>query len=369
MKRFPHIFISYRREDSAGWAGRVADFLIAEFGRECVFFDIESIHPGSDFVRSLKQRTAECDALLVVIGRDWLNVRDQRGGRRLDDPNDLVRMEICAALRRGVRVIPLLASDADMPEASNLPGELATLADRNAVRITDTSFRQTMASLIPVLVDEGAKRPAHALPPHAARVPEPSAARIHELFYQFTAAEVLSNVARKAASVYPWMQSHKTITLSLMLLAVLTFSPLWYYPSAISPTGTAGSGVVRISDERSAIGPIDTAAPEDLTVKCRNFYVVIDGEAPFEAQELAVQIKNNPDFGSLQLEVAEHPELASAFLELSRPLRSEFVFELKSADTGSVFLSGHIEVQDNIPVTAVDVATEVVKVLKTWPRG
>ena len=168
MASFPHIFICYRREDSNGWAGRIADLLIAEFGRECVFFDIDSIRPGSDFVRSLKQRTANCDVLLAVIGKDWLDIRDRQGGRRLDDPNDFVRTEICAALNRGVRVIPLLVSGADMPQPIDLPSELATLAYRGAVTITDTNFRQTMAGLIPVLVREGAKRQADTRPPRAA---------------------------------------------------------------------------------------------------------------------------------------------------------------------------------------------------------
>ena len=101
MASSPNIFICYRREDSAGWAGRIADFLIGEFGKDRVVFDVESISPGSDFVRSLKHRTAQCDALLAVIGPDWLDVRDRKGGRRLDDPRDFVRAEICAALEDG----------------------------------------------------------------------------------------------------------------------------------------------------------------------------------------------------------------------------------------------------------------------------
>ena len=122
------VFISYRRDDSAASAGRVYDRLARRLGAENVFFDVDNIPPGVDFVDVLSERVGKCDALVAVIGRDWTSAAGKDNRRRLDDPNDFVRIEIEAALTRGVRVIPVLVEGAAMPGADELPESLKKLA-------------------------------------------------------------------------------------------------------------------------------------------------------------------------------------------------------------------------------------------------
>jgi hypothetical protein len=102
------IFISYRREDASYPAGWLFDRLADRFGRGQVFKDIDSIRLGDDFVEVITRAVGSCDVLLALIGEEWLTVSDQDGRRRLDDPDDFVRLEIEAALARNVRVIPIL---------------------------------------------------------------------------------------------------------------------------------------------------------------------------------------------------------------------------------------------------------------------
>ena len=122
------VFISYRRDDSAAICGRLYDRLIGFFGRDAIFKDVDSIPLGTDFeqyIGSFIQRSA---AQLVLIGPRWLSIPDASGGRRLDDPHDVVRLEVEMALRRGIAVIPVLVLGAAMPSAEQLPPGLRPLA-------------------------------------------------------------------------------------------------------------------------------------------------------------------------------------------------------------------------------------------------
>ena len=94
------IFISYRRDDSGPYAGRLRDALTHHFGAEQVFRDIDSVDPGERFPRLIEQEVGSCDALLALIGPKWLAITDAAGRRRLDDPDDFVRLEIATALGR-----------------------------------------------------------------------------------------------------------------------------------------------------------------------------------------------------------------------------------------------------------------------------
>ena len=141
------IFISYRRADTSGYAGRLADDLAERVGRHRVFRDVQGIAAGSDYVAAIDHAIARSDVLLAVIGRTWLTETDAGGRRRLDDPQDLVRQEIATALRRGCRVVPVLVEGARMPEAAELPGELAPLASRQAVELTDQSWDDDVTRL------------------------------------------------------------------------------------------------------------------------------------------------------------------------------------------------------------------------------
>ena len=144
----PNIFISYRREDSAGYAGRLYDRLSGHFGAESVFMDIDTLEPGVDFVEVIERAMSQCDILLVLIGQRWLNAADSTGQRRLDNPEDFVRLEIQAGLDRGIRVIPMLVEGAAMPSSRDLPEVLTKLARRNALELSDTRWHTDVDKLL-----------------------------------------------------------------------------------------------------------------------------------------------------------------------------------------------------------------------------
>jgi uncharacterized membrane protein YhaH (DUF805 family) len=134
------IFINYRRGDDQAAAGRLYDRLLQHFDREQLFMDVDAIEPGVDFVKSLDEQVAACIAFIAVIGPRWLSARNNDGKPRLDDPTDYVRVEIESALKRDIRVIPVLVDGASMPRPSDLPASLQALARRNAVEIAHHRF-------------------------------------------------------------------------------------------------------------------------------------------------------------------------------------------------------------------------------------
>ncbi len=147
----PGVFISYRREDSAAYAGRLFDILSAEFGADNTFMDVDDIKGGDNFTTVIERKLDVSDAMVAVIGEHWLSVTDPNGQRRLDNPNDFVRMEISKALQRGIRVIPVLVGGAVLPHPSDLPDNLRPLCDRQALEIRDTRFHDDAKELIDVL--------------------------------------------------------------------------------------------------------------------------------------------------------------------------------------------------------------------------
>jgi len=142
------VFISYRRDDSAGSAGRVHDRLERELGRDLLFMDVDAIPLGLNFVKVLRDEVAECDVLLAVIGPKWLDARDEHGNRRLDDPNDHLRIEIATALQRDIDVIPILVDGAKVPKADRLSEDLKELELRNGLEIRHASFDSDIDKLI-----------------------------------------------------------------------------------------------------------------------------------------------------------------------------------------------------------------------------
>jgi hypothetical protein len=147
----PGVFISYRREDSSAWAGRLFDILSAHFGRKNTFMDLDGIEGGDDFVTVIEEKLKISDVLVAVIGPHWLSVAAADGTRRLDNPKDFVRLEIGKALERGIRVIPVLVGGAAMPRAEDLSGDLRELSERQAVEVRDAHFHQDAEQLIEVL--------------------------------------------------------------------------------------------------------------------------------------------------------------------------------------------------------------------------
>jgi hypothetical protein len=142
------IFISYRRGQDAGFAGRLFDRLERTFRRKALFMDVDSITPGQDFVSILEAQVAECDILLALIGRGWLTATDEAGRRRLDNPEDFVRIEIATALAQAKRVIPVLIDDVPMPRSEDLPEILRPLVRRQATRLSHDRFKAEFPAVI-----------------------------------------------------------------------------------------------------------------------------------------------------------------------------------------------------------------------------
>ena len=144
----PRIFLSYRRDDSAGHAGRLSDRLSQHFGEHQLFVDIDTIEPGEDFIEVIEQAVRCCEVLIAVIGKTWLSITDGLGRRRLDNPEDYVRVELATALARNIRVIPVLVQGAVMPHSEELPDVLAKLARRNAFELSDARWAYDVERLI-----------------------------------------------------------------------------------------------------------------------------------------------------------------------------------------------------------------------------
>lgn len=145
------IFVCYRREDAGTEAGRITDWLDRRFGEDDVFMDINTIELGDDFVEKIEGEIDTIDALIAVIGPRWLEAKDENGNRRLDDQTDFVRLEIARALRRRIRVIPVLVQGAAMPPTSALPEEIQPLARRNGLVLTNLQFKAAIGELIDAL--------------------------------------------------------------------------------------------------------------------------------------------------------------------------------------------------------------------------
>ena len=151
VNRMGSIFLSYRREDSEGQAGRLYDDLVAVFGSDSVFMDVAAIQPGRDFRKSIDQSLNSCGVFLSLIGKSWLTAKDTSGQRRLDDPADFVRIETGAALKRDIPVVPVLVQGASAPKPDQLPDDLKELAFRNAVELTHARWDSDIQVLINAL--------------------------------------------------------------------------------------------------------------------------------------------------------------------------------------------------------------------------
>ncbi len=162
------IFISYRREDTEGFARSLFQSLVRRFGKDKVFMDVEAIGLGMDFVEAIDQSLADCGALLVLIGKDWVDCKDAAGIRRLEKDDDFVRTEVAKAIERNVRVIPVLVRGAPMPDAGTLPHELRSLTRRQALELRherwDPDVEQLSSSLETALglkrLDQGGATPS-----------------------------------------------------------------------------------------------------------------------------------------------------------------------------------------------------------------
>lgn len=200
------IFISYRRDDSAGYAGRLYDRLIPRFGARRVFMDVEGIELGADFVTAIEEAVGSCRVLIVIVGDEWLTIQDAAGRRRLDDPHDFIRLETATALKRGIRVVPVLVGGALMPRAEELPDELRPLARRQAIEISHKQWDATTDELIRALEGMLSDSPTIEPAPRPDSLPAPLAAPVHqELPRRPWRAAVVAGVALFAVAAAWWM--------------------------------------------------------------------------------------------------------------------------------------------------------------------
>jgi hypothetical protein len=170
----PTIFISYRRDDAPGYAGRLYDRIRGEFGRENVFIDVDTLEPGDDFVEAIEDRLNKCDLMLALIGKRWLSVTDEQGRPRLQDEGDYVRIEIQTAIQRRLRTIPVLVERAMMPRSQDLPEALQPLARRQAIELSDTRWDYDVSLLVQHLKRVASHRTADANSAVVSQSPETS---------------------------------------------------------------------------------------------------------------------------------------------------------------------------------------------------
>jgi TIR domain-containing protein len=151
----PRVFINYRREDASGHAGRLYDALAERLGSENVFMDVDAIRPGENFAQVLDESVESCDVLIALIGRRWASAVDREGRRRLERPEDYVRLELRTALESPhTRVIPALVQGAEMTTSDQLPPELRDLSMRQAIELSDARWRSDVERLIRDLAPE-----------------------------------------------------------------------------------------------------------------------------------------------------------------------------------------------------------------------
>jgi hypothetical protein len=212
----PKLFISYRREETAAYAGRLYDALSRRFGEEQVFMDI-GMEPGIDFVEQIGEAVAASRLLVAVIGPRWMSMEDASGRRRIDDPGDFVRVEIEAALQQAdVRVVPVLVQGASMPSAEELPPSLAEFARRNALELSDARWRYDVDRLTSTVERVLGVR---ARPSGVSARPPPEATK--ETVETPEAAAVPKEPYAGAVPSHPARASRRKVRLGLLAAAVL----------------------------------------------------------------------------------------------------------------------------------------------------
>jgi len=145
------VFICYRREETGPYAGRIYDAMVTRFGVDNVFMDLD-LAPGIDFVDRITRVVSGCVALIVVIGPSWAKLQNEDGTRRIEDPEDFVRLEVETGLRReDVRAIPVLVGGARMPRREDLPPELQAIARRNALEMSEGRWAYDVGRLLSTL--------------------------------------------------------------------------------------------------------------------------------------------------------------------------------------------------------------------------
>lgn len=245
----PDIFISYRREDTSGHAGRLFDCIRERFGDESVFMDVTDISPGDDFTSALDSALASCRVVLVIVGTQWLTSLAADGRRRLDNPDDPVRMEVGHALRSGARVIPVLVRGASMPAERDLPDDLRGLARRQAQEVSDSRWSFDTDQLVRIIAQTIGTPARHA----PKGVPDDD-------------DDSVGHGLQAIPSRYRWMRVVAPATIFLFLIALTAY--LKWFGAAPPPVDTnsppsngGGTPAGQSRDAGGAAGRSSSAAP------------------------------------------------------------------------------------------------------------
>jgi hypothetical protein len=243
------VFISYRREDSQYQAGRIYEAFVRALPPDTVFMDVDSMAPGDDFVEALEGWVQQCDVLLALIGPRWIDSIDPRTNlRRLDNPEDFVRIEVRGALARKIPVVPVLLDAAKMPAAAELPDDINTLPRRNAEFVDFRTFDADVQRLIKRLkIGEKIELPGEAPGPQAADDRRRTAGL--DTFFQRIKPEIVA--ARK-----PLLVAAMAALPFLVVLPVAYLITAW--PHADAPAGSAD--FARSEEDRRAAEAAASAA-------------------------------------------------------------------------------------------------------------
>ncbi|MFT4110396.1 glycerophosphodiester phosphodiesterase family protein [Propionicimonas sp.] len=308
------VFISYRRQETAWPARQLYELLAGRFGAEKIFKDVDNIAPGEDFVEKLTSAVSNCQVLLALIGPQWLDLRDAEGNRRLDDPNDFVRLELSAALQRGVLVVPILVDGARMPAPAALPPELGPLTRRQAVEINPVGFNtdRLMATLTEVLdppdtspVPGPTRRPTEPVPvvpitrppPAWSGSSGPAAPAVGAPAVSSTASfpstgpagpvvgapDVSSTAAAAAPPPEPRRRSRLVVPGVVGVGVLVVAAGVWLLPGALRPAATPAAHVTVSSS------PGATSAPTEGGSPAATFPTIVAHRGGLEAHQFETQ--------------------------------------------------------------------------------
>jgi formylglycine-generating enzyme required for sulfatase activity len=275
------IFLSYRRQDSAGVAGRICDRLRAHFGDDAVFIDIDSIPFGEDFRKHVDSAFGQCDLVLVVIGPKWAGENDVH--RRLDDPKDFVRIEIESALKRDIPVIPVLIDRTKMPKEAELPPSIAGLTYRNAIDVDQGRD-----------FDHHVHRLVQGIESHFEQA-KTGAARRSSQPGDSAPKRPIANASEQRNK--PWRWLYVAVVPLLVVLGIITYTVT--DDGTVKITGTDASMVVRIDNRAIRIEKIGEpislhTGPHDLLVT-RGELVVATQTFPIQrGQETLLKVSYTP---------------------------------------------------------------------------
>jgi hypothetical protein len=194
------LFISYRREESGPYAGRLYDIAVRHFGADRVFLDVSSVQPGHDFREAIEHACSSCECLLAVVGKHWATVRDNSGALRLDSESDYVRLELSLALQKNLLVIPVLINGAELPPEGSLPPDIRPLVYRNAWHLSDLRFHDDVQQLVNAIKGTVEGR-SSLFPLYGVTL---GTTTISELSRQFARTKVISDSTGQPYHCYVW---------------------------------------------------------------------------------------------------------------------------------------------------------------------